>query len=143
MAYRGRVDGFGWLRNDHPQPIRISFELLSCNDGHQLHRATATTKLQVKTGIYDIVLVYFDISGGVAKWEAYLDNRLVGKWQGDNEYTLSHAATQKPDGGSKARITFSDVHVKQGNTLKIVGVADSMDTAPLDYVAVSPRGIMD
>ncbi|GAB1210916.1 hypothetical protein ATERTT37_000026 [Aspergillus terreus] len=106
-------------------------------------RATAKTKLQVQSGLYDIVVVYFDLGGGVAKWEAHLDNRLLGKWQGDNEYTLSHAATQEPDGASKARITFNDVHVKKGDTLEIVGVGDGLDTAPLDYVAVSPRGTMD
>lgn len=134
------LDGYNMI-TPNPSESASNFSLVTTVTNST--RATATTQLQVKTGIYDVVVVYFDISGGVAKWEAYLDNQLLGKWQGDNEYTLSHAATQKPDGGSKARITFSDVHVKQGNTLKIVGVADGMDTAPLDYVAVSPRGIMD
>lgn len=134
------LDGYKMITPDPPESAS-NFSLVTTVTNST--RATATTQLQVKTGIYDVVVVYFDISGGVATWEAYLDNQLLGKWQGDNEYTLSHAATQKPDGGSKARITFSDVHVKQGNTLKIVGVADGMDTASLDYVNVSPRGIMD
>ncbi|RBR05642.1 hypothetical protein FVER53590_29960 [Fusarium verticillioides] len=68
--------------------------------------AAASTKLDFEPGKYDIAVVYFDILAGTSQWEAYLNGKLLGKWVGNLESTLSRAATTEPDGGSKARITL-------------------------------------
>ncbi|EWZ36508.1 alpha-glucuronidase precursor [Fusarium oxysporum Fo47] len=105
--------------------------------------ATASTKLDFKPGRYDIAVVYFDLLGGTSQWEAYLNGKLLGKWVGNLESTLSRAATTEPDSGSKARITFPNVKIAKGDIFKVVGKADRAELAPLDFVAFLPQGVID
>jgi alpha-glucuronidase len=77
--------------------------------------ASAEAKLHhISSGVWDIILVYFDVIDGVAEWELYLNDRSLGKWLGNNEYVFSHAGTDAPDGGSKTRITFENVRIRRG-----------------------------
>jgi alpha-glucuronidase len=104
---------------------------------------TATTVIDYPRGKYDIAVQYFDIKGGVSEWEAYLNNRTLGRWIGNLEDTISRQPPTVVDGDASARITFRNVCVAKGDTLKIVGKADGAELAPLDYVAVLPRGVID
>jgi alpha-glucuronidase len=47
------------------------------------------------------------------------------------------------DGHSATRITFHQVSIKKGDMLKIVGQANGVEPAPLDYVALLPAGMID
>ncbi|KAK2766088.1 hypothetical protein FQN54_007603 [Arachnomyces sp. PD_36] len=91
-------------------------------------------------GVRDIAVVYFDIDGGVAEWELFLNDRSLGAWLGNNEDVFSHAATDTPDGGSKTRVTFENVEIERGDVLRVEGRADGLDAAVLDYVAILPPG---
>lgn len=103
----------------------------------------ATTKLKFPTGTYDLAVGYFDIIRGKARWKVYLNDRVVGEWRGDNEDKLGHWPSEFLDGHSATRVTFHGVKVKKGDTLKIVGTPDGPELAPVDYVALLPRGIID
>ncbi|EAW13280.1 alpha-glucuronidase [Aspergillus clavatus NRRL 1] len=104
---------------------------------------TASTQLDFKTGKYDLGINYYDFYGGKSQWTAYLNDRLVGQWQGNNEDVLSHELSVYLDGHSATRITFRDVKIHKGDRLKIVGKPDGMEPAPLDYVVLLPQGIVD
>jgi alpha-glucuronidase len=106
--------------------------------------ATAEVKLHhVSSGVWDIIVVYFDVIKGIAEWELYLNDRSLGTWLGNNEYVFSHAGTDAPDGGSKTRITFEKVRIRTGDTLRVECVSDGLDAAVLDYVAIVPVGTTD
>ncbi|KAH8893835.1 alpha-glucuronidase [Thozetella sp. PMI_491] len=100
---------------------------------------TAEVELDVAPGWYAIAVNYFDVAGGRARWDVFLNDMLVGSWIGDSEDVLGHAASSKPDGGSAVRITLPDVQVQRRDTLRIVGTPNGAEMAPLDYVSLLPR----
>jgi alpha-glucuronidase len=106
---------------------------------------TLTTKLDFDSGTHDLGVNYYDVIGGRARYEVYLNDQLVGKWTGDyvDSGRLGHASSTMLDGHSATRITFNGVKVQKGDTLKIVGTPDGIEPAPLDYVVLLPPGIVD
>ena len=106
-------------------------------------QATASTTLEVDSGIYDIGVNYFDQAIGNSTWELYLSDELVGAWNGDLEYEIGRAPVFYIDGQTAARITFKGVSVESGSTLKIVGTPDGDEPAPVDYVSILPEGEVD
>ncbi|KAK9619110.1 hypothetical protein V6Z94_006130 [Aspergillus fumigatus] len=104
---------------------------------------TASATLDFKTGTYDLGINYYDMYGGKSHWTVYLNDRVVGQWQGNSEDVLSHTPSIYLDGHSATRITFRDVKIHKGDRLKIVGKPDGVEPAPLDYVVVLPQGIVD
>jgi alpha-glucuronidase len=106
-------------------------------------QGTASTALQFANGTYDLAVNYYDLIGGRSHWEVFLNNATVGSWVGNAEDTLGHAPSTYLDGHSAIRITFPNITIAKGDTLKIVGTPDGIEPAPLDYVAVLPKGVVD
>lgn len=104
---------------------------------------TATTTLTFPNGTYDVAVQYYDLIGGKAQWSLSLNNHTVGSWMGNNEDLLGHAPSTYLDGHSATRITFHNITVHNGDVLKITGVPDGIEPAPVDYVAVLPKGVVD
>ncbi|KAJ5345254.1 hypothetical protein N7452_003258 [Penicillium brevicompactum] len=104
---------------------------------------TASTKIEFPSGTYDLAVNYYDLYGGKSQWKVYLNDRKIGQWTGNSEETLSHTPSIYLDGHSATRVKFRGVKVKHGDILKIVGMPDGTEPAPLDYVAFLPEGILD
>ncbi|ORY16965.1 glycoside hydrolase superfamily [Clohesyomyces aquaticus] len=104
---------------------------------------TATTTIPFSSGTYNVAVNYFDLIGGKSKYELSINNRTIGTWSGDLEDKLGHAPSIYLDGHSATRITFKDIKVNKGDTLKIVGTANGIEPAPVDYVSFLPHGIID
>ncbi|KAK2760043.1 hypothetical protein FQN54_002779 [Arachnomyces sp. PD_36] len=104
---------------------------------------TAETTLSFPSDTYDIAVGYYDVDGGRAQWEIYLNDELLGEWIGNNEDFLGHEPSTLLDGHTATRVTFRGVEVEEGDTLKIVGTPDGGEAAPVDYIAVLPQGIVD
>ena len=103
----------------------------------------ATTKLKFPSGRYDLAINYYDMAIGRSQWQVYINHRKIGEWIGDSDLTLGHAPSNYIDGHSATRITFHNVKIKKGDTLKIVGKPDGIEPAPLDYISLLPPGIVD
>lgn len=104
---------------------------------------TASTELKFPSGTYDMAVNYFDQIGGRATWTVYINNKQVATWIGNAEDTLGHAPSAYLDSTSAIRKTFPGVKIKNGDTLKIVGKADGIEVAGVDYVSFLPKGIVD
>ncbi|KAJ7620362.1 alpha glucuronidase [Roridomyces roridus] len=106
---------------------------------------TASTTLGFPSGTYDVAVNYFDMFGGNSSYSLSLSGRTVGTWVGNAVDTgkLGHTPSIYIDGHSATRITFKGVSVRKGDVLKIVGRADGVEPAPLDYVSVLPAGVVD
>jgi alpha-glucuronidase len=105
--------------------------------------ASATTKLDFPDGTYDLGVNYFDLNTGKARWELAINDVKIGEWTGDIEDKINKAATDKLDGHSAARMTFHNITIKKGDTVKISGTPNGGEAAPLDYIVVLPSGIVD
>lgn len=104
---------------------------------------TATTTLTFPSGTYDLGVNYFDLYGGQSQWQIFLNEQQLGEWVGNSEDVLSHTPSIYLDGHSATRIKFRGVKVNKGDTLKIIGTPHGVEPAPLDYVALLPRGVVD
>ncbi|KAK3366767.1 glycoside hydrolase superfamily [Lasiosphaeria ovina] len=103
----------------------------------------AAAVLDFPSGTYDVAVGYFDVAGGRAHYGAFLNGEPLHEWYGDLEDRLGHEFSTKLDAHSATRITIPDVDVKRGDVLKIIGLADGNEPAPLDYVAILPKGVVD
>ncbi|KAJ7878070.1 glycoside hydrolase superfamily [Mycena leptocephala] len=106
---------------------------------------TATKVLNFTSGVYDLAVNYFDMYGGNSSYQVFVNNRMVGEWVGNivDIGKLGHTPSILLDGHSATRITFHQVPIKKGDMLKIVGQANGIEPAPLDYVALLPAGVID
>lgn len=104
---------------------------------------TASTKLDVETGTYNVAVNYFDQAIGNSTWQLSLDDELVGEWKGDLEYVIGRAPSPYIDGHTATRVTFKDVHVEAGSVLRIVGTPDGEESAAVDYVSILPLDVVD
>jgi alpha-glucuronidase len=103
----------------------------------------AKIALDYPSGTYDIAVNYYDHLGGRSRYEIFLNEKPIGKWNGDLEDKLGHDFSEFLDGHSATRITFRGVKVEKGDVLKIIGQPDGVEFAPLDYVSVLPQGVVD
>lgn len=102
---------------------------------------TASTVLDVENGTYDIAINYFDLYGGEATWEVYLNDYGIGTIVGNAGDLLGHEPSIYLDGHSAIRKTFRGVWVVRGDRLSVVGWPEGIEAAPVDYVSVLPVGV--
>ncbi|KAL2871022.1 alpha-glucuronidase [Aspergillus lucknowensis] len=103
----------------------------------------ARTTVPFPDGMYDLVVNYYDLYGGKSEWTVYLNDEAVGSWKGDMEDRLGHNPSIYLDGHSATRVRFAGVKVREGDELRVEGVADGIEPAPVDYVALLPAGVVD
>ncbi|KAI2463355.1 glycoside hydrolase family 67 protein [Annulohypoxylon bovei var. microspora] len=104
---------------------------------------SASAKLDYAAGVYDLAVAYYDLYEGKASWELFLNERSIGRWVGDNEDRLGFTLTRGIDGHSATRITFKGVEIRKGDVVRVDAKANGRETAPLDYIAVLPPGVVD
>jgi len=113
---------------------------------------TAMTTLNFASGTYDLGVNYYDLYGGQSHFVVSINNDTVGEWTSNMRpyigsamapRVLGHTPSIYIDGHSATRITFSNVTIAKGDTLKIVGTPNGDEPAPLDYVVVVPPGLVD
>ncbi|KAI0838365.1 glycoside hydrolase family 67 protein [Hypoxylon sp. FL0890] len=104
---------------------------------------SVSATLNYTAGVYDLAVAYYDLYEGRASYELFLNDRSIGRWIGDNEYKLGYTVTRGIDGHSATRITFKGIEIKEGDVVRVDTRANGRETAPLDYVAVLPPGVVD
>ncbi|KAI3316838.1 glycoside hydrolase family 67 protein [Xylariaceae sp. AK1471] len=105
--------------------------------------AYVQTKLAYPSGTYDLAVAYYDLYEGNAQYQLFLNDRKLGSWTGDLETKLGYTLTRGIDGHSATRVTFKDVRIRKGDVVRIETLPNGRETAPLDYLAVLPAGVVD
>lgn len=105
--------------------------------------ASVSATLNYTAGVHDLAVAYYDLYEGKASYELFLNDKSIGKWIGDNEYKLGYTVTRGIDGHSATRITFKGIEIKEGDVVRVDTKANGRETAPLDYIAVLPEGVVD
>lgn len=106
-------------------------------------KGEAWTTYRGESGMFDLAVNYYDVAVGNSSWTISVGGEMVGEWHGDVEYRLGKAPTFYVDGQSAVRVVFDGVEVRKGDEIRIVGVPDGEEGAPVDYVSLLPRGIVD
>jgi alpha-glucuronidase len=105
--------------------------------------AYVQTKLTYPSGTYDLAVAYYDLYEGNASYQLFLNDMKLGSWTGDLETKLGYTLTRGIDGHSATRVTFKDVRIRKGDVVRIETLPNGRETAPLDYLAVLPAGVVD
>ncbi len=92
---------------------------------------TAVFKYDGAAGAHTLVVQYFDMSGGTARFQVIVGGRVVASWAADDPHP-----TRKLDGSSSTRRVIPDVTLAPGDEIRIEGTPDGRDPAALDYVEV-------
>ena len=83
----------------------------------------------------DIVVQYFDVNTGAARFRVRIGDRVLDEWT-----AADRLPTRRLDGSSSSRRTVRDVPLKTGDTIAIEGMPDAAETAALDYIETMPAG---
>lgn len=148
----------------HPWETASGGKAVIC---HGPATCTLTTTLDKPAGTYDIAVQYFDIWGGVSKYDLRVNGKSVATWAADD--TLPPAQPDPNlDGQDSTRFTVHGIALRPGDTLELRGTPDVRPTlapsgertsatgkptgaqmrpspdlrelAPVDYIEIGPNG---
>ncbi|KAI1098093.1 glycoside hydrolase family 67 protein [Jackrogersella minutella] len=134
------------LKNYHVtavNPFEVASNLQIVQSDTNSSAASVSATLNYTAGVYDLAVAYYDLYEGKASYELFLNDKSIGRWIGDNEDKLGFTLTRGIDGHSATRITFKGVEIKEGDVVRVDAKANGRETAPLDYIAVLPPGVVD
>ncbi len=123
------------LSGYQPEDV-IPWENASGGKGIQCPEAkgcTATFKFDRAGGWYTLNVQYFDQNNGLSKFRVYLGDQLVDEWLAD-----AHLPATKMGGDSSTRRRVKGLALRPGDEIRIEGIPDGKEPAPLDYVEVDP-----
>jgi alpha-glucuronidase len=100
---------------------------VSCATG----TCTASFNYNDAPGTRDIVVQYFDVNTGAARFRLRVSSRVVGEWTASDRFP-----TRKLDGSSSTRYVVAGVPLQPGDRIEVEGTPDWEETAALDYVEV-------
>ena len=96
-----------------------------------LPTCTAAFTFQGSEGTYDIVVQYFDVNTGAARFALKVGNTVVRSWVADDRFP-----TKELNGDSSTRITVRGVKLRPGTLVSLEGNPDQGDSAAIDYLEV-------
>jgi alpha-glucuronidase len=83
----------------------------------------------------DVIVQYFDVNTGAARYRLRVGDRVVAEWTAADRFP-----TRKLDGGSSTRFIAPDVALATGDRIQVEGFPDAGEHAALDYVELrDPR----
>ncbi|KAI7370402.1 alpha glucuronidase [Hortaea werneckii] len=96
---------------------------------------SASTKLEVNSGIYDVVMHYHDIVGGPSRYELFLNDAKIGQFLGNiNDGLLGHDVPIFLDGNTATNQVLYGVEVRKGDVLTVLGHPTNDEPASIDYL---------
>ena len=90
---------------------------------------TASFRFDRPAGLYEMDVQYFDQNNGESKFRVLVGDRQVDEWIAND-----HLPATKPGGDSSTRHRIPGLTLRPGDEIRIEGVPDGEERAPLDYV---------
>ncbi len=90
---------------------------------------TASFRFDRPAGLYEIDVQYFDQNNGESKFRVLVGNRQVDEWVAND-----HLPATRPGGDSSTRRRIPGLTLHPGDEIRIEGIPDGEERAPLDYV---------
>ena len=133
-TYPGRIEAeSAELAGYVPAPV-TPWEAGSGSGGVECKGQTcvATFKHAGAAGRYDIVVQYFDVNTGAAKYRVRVGEKVIAEWTANDWFPA-----RRLEGGSSNRKVITNVPLNPGDAIVVEGTPESGETAALDYVEVS------
>ncbi|MGD0125596.1 MAG: alpha-glucuronidase family glycosyl hydrolase [Terriglobia bacterium] len=85
-------------------------------------------------GRYELDVEYFDQNNGESKFRVFVGNKKVDEWTADDRLPAT-----KPGGDSSTRRRITGLALRPGDEIRIEGLPDEAERAPLDYIEIHAR----
>jgi len=93
---------------------------------------TASFRFDRADGVYALDVQYFDQNNGASKFRVFVGGRQVDEWIANDRLPAT-----RPGGDSSARRTISGLTLRPGDEIRIEGIPDGDERAPLDYIELN------
>jgi alpha-glucuronidase len=93
----------------------------------------ASLKFDRDPGWYELDIEYFDQNNGESKFRVFVGDQLMDEWAADD-----HLPATKPGGDASTRRRIVGLALRRGDEIRVEGVPDSGEHAPLDYIEFEP-----
>ena len=135
--YPGRIEAEAATLSGYVAESVTPWETASGDGAVECTAATCSAAFRFAgaTGRHDLIVQYFDVNTGSARFRARVGDRVVAEWTAEDRIP-----TRRLDGSSSSRRTFHDVPLRHGDTIIIEGAPDAGETAALDYIETAPTG---
>jgi alpha-glucuronidase len=100
----------------------------------QAQPCQATFRFDRPPGWYDLDVQYFDQINGESKFRVFIGDQQVDEWVADD-----HLPATKPGGDSSTRRRITSLALHPGDEIRIEGIPDGAELAPLDYIEIHAR----
>ena len=97
-------------------------------------KCSATLSFAGKPGWYELDVQYFDQNNGRSTFRVLLGDQLLDEWVAGDDLPAT-----KPGGDSSTRRRIPGLALRPGDKIRIEGVPDGEERAPLDYVEIASR----
>jgi alpha-glucuronidase len=102
-------------------------------DGH----GSASFNYSGKPGWFDLAVQYYDQTNGISQFKLFVAGQKVDQWLAD-DMLPSRNVPSVPNGHTNTRHTTRGVALRTGDEIRIEGIADGGEKAPVDYMEISP-----
>ena len=93
---------------------------------------SASFEFHGEPGWYTVAVQYFDQNHGVSRYRLQVNNQGVGAWAADDDLP-----SDAMNSDTSTRFSESGIALRPGDTIRIEGVPDGAERAPLEYVEVT------
>jgi alpha-glucuronidase len=140
-TYPGRVEAEAAVLDGYVKTAVIPWEAASGDGAVECKAQTCTARFRHTgaAGRYDIVVQYFDVNTGAARYRVRFSGREIEgpfnwEWVADDRLPV-----RKLDGGSSTRYILRNVELEPGTSIIVEGTPEGGETAALDYVEIRKR----
>lgn len=117
----------------HPWETASAGEAVICPSS-TASPCTAGLLFRGTAGWYDLNIGYFDPRDGAASYQLFRNGWKLDEWRGADDLP-----SNKLDGHTATRRQIKGIFLVPGDTLKVIGVPEDKDSAPLDFIDVNPE----
>jgi alpha-glucuronidase len=107
---------------------------VSSADGH----GTASFNYSGKPGSFDLAVQYYDQTNGVSQFKLFVAGQKVDQWLADDQLP-SRNVPSVPNGHTSTRHMTRGVALRTGDEIRIEGIADGGEKAPVDYIEIEAQ----
>jgi alpha-glucuronidase len=97
----------------------------------QPRACTASFRFDRDPGLYDVDVQYFDQDNGESTYRVFIGAELVDEWTAN-----AHLPATKIGGDSSTRRRIKRLTLSPGDEIRIEGIPDGQERAPLDYIEI-------
>ena len=107
-----------------------------CAEGSQ--SCSAQTKFNGTAGWYEVDVQYFDLGKVASTFKLYVGTQMIDAWKADMVLPGRVENVKKLSADGSVRHRVKGIALRPGDVIRIDGVPDGYERAPLDYIEVVP-----